>query len=74
MNTASGRGAPLPNGVSFAVTASGVGYDDATYTRPANPKNIFWGSQAAEFKDIREDGGAAVMDNSNYTNEWNWIV
>jgi hypothetical protein len=74
MNTASGRGSPLSNGVSFAVTASGVGYDDATYTRPANPSNIFWGSQPAEFKDIRADAGAVVMDNSNFTNEWNWIV
>jgi Ca-dependent carbohydrate-binding module xylan-binding/Right handed beta helix region len=74
MNTASGRGSPLSNGVSFAVTASGVGYDDATYTRPANPSNIFWGSQPAEFKDIRADAGAVVMDNSNFTNEWSWIV
>ena len=74
MNTASGRGAPLSNGVSFAVTASGVGYDDATYTRPANPNNVFWGSQPAEFKDIRHDPGAVVMDNSSFTNEWNWIV
>jgi hypothetical protein len=74
MNSASGRGAPGSNGLSFAVTASGVGYDDATYTRPANPKNIFWGSQPAEFKDIREDAGAVVMDYSNFTNEWNWIL
>jgi hypothetical protein len=74
MNNASGRGGPLSNGVSFAVTGSGVGYDDATYTRPANPNNIFWGSQSAEFKDIRQDPGAVVMDNSNFTNEWNWIL
>ncbi len=74
MNSASGRGAPSSNGLSFAVTASGVGYDDATYTRPANPKNTFWGSQPAEFKDIRHDPGAVVMDNSSFTNEWNWIV
>ena len=74
MNGASGRGAPASNGLSFAVSASGVGYDDATYTRPANPKNIFWGSQPAEFMDIREDAGAVVMDFSNFTNEWNWIV
>jgi hypothetical protein len=74
MNGASGRGAPASNGLSFAVTASGVGYDDATYTRPANSKNIFWGSQPAEFKDIREDAGATVMNYSNFTNEWNWIV
>ena len=74
MNGASGRGAPASNGLSFAVSASGVGYDDATYTRPANPKNIFWGSQPAEFRDIREDAGAVVMDFSNFTNEWNWIV
>jgi hypothetical protein len=74
MNTASGRGAPDSNGLSFAVTASGVGYDDATYTRPANSNNIFWGSQPAEFKDIRHDPGAVVMDYSNFTNEWNWII
>jgi hypothetical protein len=74
MNTASGRGAPLSNGVSFALSASGVGYDDATYTRPANPGNIYWGSQAAEFKDITAAPNAVVMDNSNYTNEWSWIV
>jgi hypothetical protein len=74
MNTASGRGAPDSNGLSFAVTASGVGYDDATYTRPANPGNIYWGSQPAEFRDIRQDAGAVVMDYSSFTNEWNWIV
>jgi hypothetical protein len=74
MNTASGRGAPASNGLSFAVSASGVGYEDATYTRPANPKNIFWGSQPAEFKDIHEDAGAVVMDYSSFTNEWSWIV
>jgi hypothetical protein len=60
--------------VSFALSASGVGYDDATYTRPANPGNIYWGSQAAEFKDITAAPNAVVMDNSNYTNEWSWIV
>ena len=60
--------------MSFAVTGSGVGYDAATYTRPANPNNVFWGSQPAEFKDIRHDPGAVVTDNSSFTNEWNWIV
>jgi hypothetical protein len=73
-NTDIGRGKSFSNGLSFAVTASGVGYDDATYTRPANSNNIFWGSQPAEFKDIRHDPGAVVMDYSSFTNEWNWIV
>jgi hypothetical protein len=73
-NTDIGRGKSMSNGLSFAVTASGVGYDDATYTRPANPNNIFWGSQPAEFLDIRHDPAAVVMDYSSFTNKWNWIL
>jgi hypothetical protein len=71
-NTDIGRGKSMSNGLSFAVTASGVGYDDATYTRPANPNNIFWGSQPAEFLDITAAPNATVMDFRPYINEWNW--
>jgi pectate lyase len=73
-NTDIGRGKAMSNGLSFAVTASGVGYDDATYTRPANPNNIFWGSEPAEFLDITAAPNAMVMDFRSYINEWNWLL
>ena len=73
-NTDIGRGKSMSNGLSFAVTASGVGYDDATYTRPANPGNIFWGSQPAEFLDITAAPNATVMDHSQWVHKWNWIL
>ena len=73
-NTNIGRGKAMSNGLSFASMASGVGYDDATYTRPANSGNIFWGSHAAEFLDIRQDAAAIVMDHSQWVHKWNWII
>ena len=73
-NTDIGRGKAMSNGLSFASMASGVGYDDATYTRPANSGNIFWGSHAAEFLDIRQDAAAVAMDHSQWVHKWNWII
>jgi pectate lyase len=73
-NTDIGRGKAMSNGLSFAAMASGVGYDDATYTRPANSGNIFWGSHAAEFLDITAAPNATVMDFRSYINEWDWLL
>jgi len=73
-NTDIGRGKSMSNGLSFASMASGGGFDDATYTRPAHSGNIFWGSHTPEFKDIRQDAGAVVMDHRQWVNDWNWVV
>ena len=74
MNQASGLGAPASNGLSFAITASGVSYIDATYTRPANPGNIYWGSQPGKVVDITADPAATVMNVDAWIHNWNWIV
>jgi len=73
-NTDIGRGKAMSNGLSFAIDpgTSGVSYDDATYTRPANAGNIAWDVSKAEFVDIKEDKAASPM--AHVTNDWNWIV
>jgi hypothetical protein len=73
-NTDIGLGKSTSNGLSFNHSATGVSFDDATWTRPANSSNISWGSQAAEFLDIKQDAGAVVMDHSQWVNIWNWIL
>src|SRR3712207_2633657 len=69
-----GRGKAASNGLTFNHSGSGVSFEDATHTRPANASNISWGSQGAEVKDITSTPNAAAMDKAQFVHDWNWIV
>jgi hypothetical protein len=73
-NTDIGRGKAASNGLTFNHSGTGVIFDDATYTRPANAGNISWGSRTAELKDISSAPSAAAMDKAQFVHDWNWIA